>query len=122
MVSKSGIPLPSSRQILSDSAFAAHIKAALRDELGANRRATKTVMRWTGACDKTARNWLGGKASLSGLHLVHLATSSPSVMAVLLNLTGHTEVRLGLSLQKVEAWLTQALNQVRELRKIENRH
>jgi len=117
MVPKSGIPLPSSRQILSDSALAAQISKALRDELGSSRRATKTVMRWTGVCDKTARNWLSGRASPSGLHLIHLATNSTSVMFVVLQLTGHADARLGLSLERVEDWLAQSLSQVRELRR-----
>jgi hypothetical protein len=38
--------------------YAEAIAAALKEELGDTHRATKTVMRWTGAGERTAKNWL----------------------------------------------------------------
>jgi len=115
MVPKSGTQLPNSRKILSDADLAAQIGHALRTELGASRRATKSVMRWTGVSDKTARTWLHGGASPSGLHLIYLAQNSPMVMTVLLELTGHGELRLGLQLQEIEQSMVGALEQIRAL-------
>ncbi|MFC4595541.1 hypothetical protein [Sphingobium tyrosinilyticum] len=114
MVSKNGSQLRDSRFVLSDSDLARQIGAALREELGATRRATKTVMRWTGVSDTTARAWLQGRASPSGIHLVALAAHSDPVMIVLLRLTGHGDLELGLRLREIEVGLVQLLALVRE--------
>lgn len=50
--------------------------AALRNELGESRRSIKTVLGWTGACERTAKNWLLGNCGPSGHHLVQLAENS----------------------------------------------
>lgn len=115
MVPKSGSQLPDSRFVLSESVFAAQIAEALREDLGATRRATKTVMRWTGVSDRTARAWLQGRASPSGSHLVALAARSEAVMARVLQLTGHTDLGLALRLNEIEAGLEHALAEVRGL-------
>lgn len=112
---KSGSQLPDSRFVLSESAFAEQIADALREDLGATRRAAKTVMRWTGVSDRTARAWLQGRASPSGLHLVALAARSELVMAKVLRLTGHGDLALALRLNEIETGLEQALSQVRAL-------
>lgn len=117
MVRKSASQLRDSPFVLSDSDFAVQISAALRDELGATRRAAKSVMRWTGVSDTTARAWCHGRASPSGLHLVALAAHSDAVMSLLLRLTGHTELELGLDLQTIEQGLMKALAHVHSLAK-----
>lgn len=88
---------------------------ALRDELGASRRATKTVMRWTGVSDTTARAWLQGRVGPSGLHLLALAANSPAVMIVVLRLTGHDELEICLGLKEIEAGLDDILAQIRAM-------
>src|SRR3546814_6665800 len=40
--------------------YAVMIAQALRGELGSSHRATKTLMRWTGASERTAKLWLAG--------------------------------------------------------------
>jgi len=45
-------------------------------------------MKWTGASDRTAKNWLNGSCGPSGDHLVTLAKESDSVLAALLGLAG----------------------------------
>lgn len=113
MVPKSGSQLRDSRFVLSDSALAAQIGEALRSELGASRRATKTVMRWTEVSDRTARAWLTGRASPSGFHLVTLAAHSEAVMIALLKLSGHGELEIDLQLREIEARLVRLLATVR---------
>ena len=115
MVRKSASQLRNSPFVLTDSELAVQIGAALRDELGATRRAAKSVMRWTGVSDPTARAWCHGRASPSGLHLVALAANSDAVMSVLLRLTGHTELELGLDLHTIEMGLIKALAHVHSL-------
>jgi len=100
---------------LSDSALADQIGEVLRTELGATRRATKTVMRWTGVSDNTARSWLNGKVSPSGLHLLELAAHSQPIMVLFLEVTGHGDLEIGLRLQEIEDVLEEALERVRSI-------
>ncbi|CAN5521205.1 hypothetical protein BH10PLA2_BH10PLA2_01140 [soil metagenome] len=116
MVPKSGTRLPKSLILLSDAEFAELIATALQHELGGSRRASKTIMTWTGVSDHTARDWLNGRKSPSSLHLLALAAESPSVMSLILRLTGHDRVNIGIDLQAVEAGLEQALALVRTVR------
>lgn len=115
MVRKTVSQLRNSRVALADSELAAQIGDALREELGTSRRATKTVMRWTGVSDTTARSWLQGRSSPSGLHLIALAAQSRSIMMVLLRLTGYGDLELGLELREIEAGLVRALAHVRTI-------
>ena len=115
MVRKTVSELRNSRSVVSDSDLAAQIGAALQKELGASRRATKSVMRWTGVSDTTARAWLHGRVSPSAIHMVALAANSDSVMTLLLELTGHEGLKLGLEVQTIEKALVRALAHVQSL-------
>ena len=84
MFPKSGKKFPGqSRQ---ESGYADAIADALRTELGASHRATKTLMRWTGASDRTVKNWLSGRCGPSGNHLMRLIRESDIVLATVLAL------------------------------------
>ncbi len=109
MVPKNGSQLPNSRFILTDLELATQIGVALREELGASRRATKTVMLWTGVSDKAARSWLQGRSSPSGLHLMALAARSEPVMTAVLRLTGHGDLEIGMRLRSMETELLRML-------------
>lgn len=113
MVLKSGTQVPNSWFVLTDSELAVHIGQALKAELGATRRATKTVMRWTHVSDRTARKWLHGHACPGGLHILALASNSPAIMSLILELTGHGDLQLALELKAVERGLEDALTKVR---------
>ncbi|MBX6382447.1 MAG: hypothetical protein IRZ07_05650 [Microbispora sp.] len=69
-------------------AYAATLAAALRSELGGKRAAAKTLMRWTGASERTAKAWLGGISGPSGEHLIALLRHSDAVFALVLRLSG----------------------------------
>ena len=43
--------------------YASAIAAALQQELGATHRAVKTIMKWTGANERTVKNWLAPKTA-----------------------------------------------------------
>ena len=72
--------------------YAAVIAEALRAELGDTHRAIKTVMRWTGANERTVKNWLGGTRGPNGKHLVALVRHSDSVLGAFLHLAGRERV------------------------------
>lgn len=116
MVPKTGTRLPKLQSALSDARLAAIIGTALQSELGASRRATKTVMSWTGVSDHTARAWLNGRTSPSGLHLVVLAAHCQPVMHAVLELTGHSDVALAIDIEAVEERLSAILEAARSLR------
>ena len=112
MVRKTASRLGETPFLLAESAFAEHIGAALRDELGATRRATKTVMRWANVSDTTARGWISGRCAPSGRHLLVLAANSAEVMAMVLAMTDHDELGLALALQDIRHRLEIALAHV----------
>jgi len=113
MVRKTVTTLRDSRFVLLESDLAHQIGDALRQELGATRQSSKTIMRWTGVSDTTARSWLCGRVSPSGAHLVTLAANSRSVMTVFLTLSGHSDLEVGLDLRRIETDLEQALLTIR---------
>jgi hypothetical protein len=66
--------------------YAIQISAALQKELGRSHRATKTVMRWTGASERTVKNWITGERGPSGDYLVALIRNSDEVMQCILHM------------------------------------
>ena len=115
MVRKTASQLRDSRIRVAESALSEQIGDALRRDLGASRRATKTVMRWTGVSDTTARGWINGHAAPSASHLLALAANSSPVMVVVLSVTGHGELELGMRLHEIERGLVLALAQIRAI-------
>ena len=65
-------------------AYRKAIADALRRELGPTHQAIKTVMRWTGASERTAKYWLSGERGPSGEHLIRLAQHSDAVLITIL--------------------------------------
>jgi hypothetical protein len=51
-------------------------------------QAIKTVVRWTGTSERTAKNWLSGVRGPNGPNLVALARQSDEVLQALLLLAG----------------------------------
>ncbi len=71
------------------------IGAALRRELGSAGGAAKTIMKWTGASDRSARNWLNGLGGPTGWHLILLARESSEVMGAVLAMANRDGLMLG---------------------------
>ena len=92
--------------------YAEQIAAALRNDLGASHQGVKTAMRWTGASERTVKNWFAGTNGPSGEHLVYLARHSKAVMGMFLVLTGHSEMIAGLALEEIRTALVDALTVV----------
>lgn len=99
--------------------YAGAIADALRTELGQSHRATKTLMRWTGASDRTAKNWLSGSCGPSGDHLVLLARESDSVLATVLGLAGRNQHMVGADLLTIRHALLTATELVNGLLGVE---
>ena len=72
-------------------AYADAIAAALQKELGDSHQAVKTAMRWTGANERTVKNWLAGSNGPSGHHLLSLVYHSDAVFEEFLRLSGRPQ-------------------------------
>jgi hypothetical protein len=97
MTAKKGTSLPKSGTLLPDlpspsiggeGEYAVVIAAALHTHFKDTHGATKTVMRWTMASERTVKNWLAGTKGPSGAHLLVLVRYSDAVLDGFLQLAG----------------------------------
>ena len=84
---------------LDDHAFAMKIAAALKSELKDRNSRAKLVAGWTGANERTVKNWILGKYAPCGRHLVVLAQHSDHVLDAILSMAGRQDLLLA---QKIE--------------------
>jgi hypothetical protein len=89
--------------------YSAAISEALSLELGGSNRAIKTVMRWTGASERTAKGWLAGSNGPSGEHLIALVANSDAVLARLLKLAGRGSVVEAVHLEVLRNTMAEAV-------------
>jgi hypothetical protein len=95
--------------------YAASIAAALHGELGHTHRATKTVMRWTGASERAVKNWFAGSKGPSGEHLVLLLRQSDMVLQVVLSLAGRERTISAIKLAGIRHELLELLERLHGL-------
>ena len=95
--------------------YAGTIAIALRDELGDTHQAVKTVMRWTGAGERTAKNWLAGARGPTGEHLLSLVRHSNAVLEAFLRLAGRQSSWATLNLHEARTRLIEMLKNFDEL-------
>src|SRR5690349_21775144 len=86
MLPKTGKRLPTSGGRFGRTGYAALIADVLQSELGHSHHAHKTLMKWTGANERTAKNWLSGSNGPSGEHLLQLVRNCDSVFECVLKL------------------------------------
>ena len=72
--------------------YALVIALALREELGGSHHSIKTAMRWTGARERTVKNWLSAHSGPSGAHLVGLIRNSDTVCDAVLTAAGRARL------------------------------
>ena len=92
---ESGKTFPNSSGIVvvsEDDNFTSVIAKSLHAGYGNNRAATKSLMRITGAGERTVKNWLEGKNAPNGAHLVELVRHSDEVLEGFLLLAGREEM------------------------------
>jgi hypothetical protein len=85
------------------------IAAALRAELGDSHQAVKTVMRWTGANERTVKNWYAGRRGPRGEHLIALIRHSNSALEIVLQLAGREQIIAGQALLEARNVLAEML-------------
>ena len=84
----------------------------MKSELGSTHQAIKIIMRWTGAGERTVKNWLAGISGPSGRHLVDLIRHSDDVLAVLLIMAGRERVAAAQTVIDVRNKLAEAVEQI----------
>ena len=98
-----------------DHLFVEEIAAALRRAHGDRRAGAKTVAAWTGANEKTVKNWFSGTYGPSGEHLVALARHSDEVLGTFLAMAGREELMVAIKLVAAERAISELLDAVRRL-------
>ncbi len=94
--SRKTFPRSSDRVETSDGCgFAAVIAEALRETSGGTRMSVKTVMAYTGAGERTVKNWFEGKNGPNGENLVELVRHSDEVLEALLWMAGREDILAG---------------------------
>jgi hypothetical protein len=79
---------------LDDHAFAMRIGSALRAELKDRNSRAKLVVGWTGANERTVKNWISGRYAPCGRHLVVLARHSDQVLNTILAMADRHDLLL----------------------------
>ncbi len=112
MLPKKGIVFPNGENL---GPYAMAVAYALKSQLGATHRAVKIIMRWTGAGERTVKNWLAGVSGPNGQHLVELIRNSDEVLDVLLLMAGRQQIAAAKKLVDVRNKLAETIQQVDEL-------
>src|ERR1700733_7849261 len=79
---------------LDDHAFAMKIASALTSELKDRNSRAKLVAGWTGANERTVKNWILGRFAPCGRHLVVLAQHSDHVLNAILSMADRQDLLL----------------------------
>jgi len=85
--------------------FRQGIAVALKRELGSTHQGIKTVMRWTGASERTVKHWFAGTHAPSGYHLTVLARHSDSVLQFFLLVAERRSLQVGMNWTSIRAAL-----------------
>lgn len=82
--------------------FAANVASALNEALGQTTAHVKIVASWTGANERTVKNWFAGNYGPSGDHLVNLMKHCDPVFGAVLAMAGRPELLLALELNDIK--------------------
>jgi hypothetical protein len=109
MLPKKGTVFPNGENL---GPYPRAIAYALKCELGSTHQAVKVIRRWTGAGERTVKNWLSGISGPSGQHLVELVRHSDDVLEVLLILAGRQQTMAVHRLIDVRNKLAETVEQI----------
>ncbi|HWE17527.1 MAG TPA: hypothetical protein VG758_10150, partial [Hyphomicrobiaceae bacterium] len=76
----------------STDGFAQGLAAALRLALGSTHASVKRAASWTGAHERTVKNWFAGRCGPNGAHLVGLLRNSDEVLDAILLMAERREL------------------------------
>jgi hypothetical protein len=96
--------------------FALEIASALERTLSDRNTRIKTVAGWTGANERTVKNWLSGQYGPCGAHLVVLIQHSDEVLNAVLSMAKRHDLVFAQGLNDIEQRMLQLMSLMRELR------
>ena len=96
--------------------FALEIAAALERTLRDRNTRIKTVAGWTGANERTVKNWLSRQYGPCGAHLIVLIQHSDEVLNAVLSMAGRHDLVVAQKLVDLEQRLLELMSTVKELR------
>jgi hypothetical protein len=99
-----------------ETKFAAEIASALEKTLQHGERRIKTIAGWTGANERTVKNWLSGKYGPCGTHLIVLMRCSDEVLNSVLSMVGVHDLLVAQKLILMEHHLQEFAAMIRDLR------
>lgn len=88
------------------------IAGALRSELGTTHQGVKTVMRWTGASERTVKHWFAGTHTPEAHHLAALSQHSDTVLRHFLLAAGRPEEATGIRWGTLRAQLIEFIEMI----------
>ena len=100
--------------------FAAEIAAALRRSPGLVGAGIKIVASWTGANEKTVKNWFSGRYGPSGEHLAVLVQRSDEVLSTFLVMAGREDLMAVVKLAAAEKAIMELLAAVRSIAQVDD--
>ncbi len=93
--------------------FATRIASALNAELGKTSAHVKIVAAWTGANERTVKNWFAGHYGPSGDHLVTLIKHCDAVLVAVLSMADRDNLLMSSKLEDLERRLAELLDTIR---------
>lgn len=111
---KEGKFFPNGGGELGAQVFAAAIAEALHRSLGTSRARIKVAAGWTGANERTVKNWFAGKYGPSGEHLVGLMRHSDDVLQAVLELSGRGGLSRAVRIRRAEQIIRELLIELHE--------
>lgn len=106
---KTGEELPFSFE-LDRARYALLIAEALKQELRMSKLSIKTVMKWTGAGERTVKGWLAGTSGPRGHHLISLLRHSDCVWQRIAILVRRSPMPTSSSINELKSALYLALS------------
>lgn len=106
----SGNSFPGDRnRAIGNLAFAKLVSTALKASLRGQSSKIKTVALWTGASDRTVKNWFSGERAPSGDHFLGLAENCPAVLAAFLAAIHRSDCLVMADIEEARAKVAAAL-------------
>ena len=95
--------------------FTVVISETLREAFGGTGKSIKTVMGYTGAGERTVKNWFEGKNGPNGENLIKLMRHSDEILETLLMMSSREDVLAGMLLVDARDKLVEMLEIINEL-------
>ncbi|MGE6696721.1 hypothetical protein ACQKH5_03450 [Hyphomonas sp. NPDC076900] len=96
--------------------FSAEINTeALQRSLGTSRARIKVAAGWSGANERTVKNWFSGKYGPSGEHLVGLMRHSDDVLQAVLELSGREGLSNAIRIRRAEQIIRELLTMLHDI-------